>query len=151
MQTGILHLHSLLRWLVLALLIYTVIASFIGWTGNKPYTNGHKKLVTYTVLTVHVQLLLGLLLYFWNGWAGRLAEIGEVMSQSYNRFYSVEHTLGMLIAVILITIGSARSKRIATDEGKYKAVAIMFGIALLLILISIPWPFREVGAGRGWL
>lgn len=151
MQTGILHLHSLLRWFLLALLIYVVIVSIIGWKQNKAYTKGYKNLVFYTVLTTHVQLILGLLLYFWNGWAGNWARIGEVMSQSLIRFFTVEHTLGMLISVVLITIGSVRSKKVAEDSGKYKVVALMFGIALLLILLSIPWPFREVGAGRGWL
>ncbi len=151
MQTGILHLHSLLRWFLLALLIYVVVVSIIGWKQNQVYTKGYKKLVFYTVLTTHVQLILGLLLYVWNGWAGKWSEIGEVMSQSITRFFTLEHTLGMLIAVILITIGSARSKKVVEDSGKYKVVALMFGIALLLILLSIPWPFREVGFGRGWL
>ncbi len=150
MATGILHLHSALRWLVLALLVYVVIASFIGWKEKRDYTKGHKKLVTYTVLTAHIQLLLGLLLYFMNGWATHFSDMARVMSQSITRFFVVEHTLGMLIAIVLITVASARSKRIESNEGKYKTVAIFFGIALLLILVSIPWPFRDAGMGRGW-
>lgn len=151
MQTGILHLHSLLRWFLLILLIYVVIVSIIGWKKNKAYTKGYKNLIFYTVLTTHLQLILGLLLYFWGPWANALTRLGETMGETIMRFFAVEHTLGMLIAVVLITIGSARSKKVEEDAGKYKVVSIMFGIALLLILLSIPWPFREVGLGRGWL
>lgn len=143
-------MHSLLRWLLLAVLIYVVIASIIGWKQNKPYTKGHGKLVFYTVLLTHLQLIIGFVLYFMNSWHLRLANMGETMGDSFSRFFAVEHLLGMLIAIVLITIGSARSKKVAEDAGKYKVVALLFGIALLLILLSIPWPFREIGMGRGW-
>lgn len=145
-----LYLHSMLRWLLLAVLIYVVIASILGWKQNKTYTKGHGKLVFYAVLLTHLQLIVGLVLYFLNNWHLKLADLGETMGQSVNRFYVVEHLLGMLVAVVLITIGSSRSKKVADDAGKYKVIAIMFGIALLLILLSIPWPFREAGMGRGW-
>lgn len=143
-------MHSLLRWLLLAVLIYVVIASIIGWKQNKPYTKGHGKLVFYTVLLTHLQLIIGFVLYFMNSWHLRLANMGETMGDSFSRFFAVEHLLGMLIAIVLITIGSARSKKVAEDAGKFKVVALLFGIALLLILLSIPWPFREIGMSRGW-
>lgn len=143
-------MHSLLRWLLLAVLIYVVITSIIGWKKKRPYTKGHGKLVFYTVLLAHLQLIIGLVLYFQGGWASMLTSLGEAMKNSISRFYVVEHLLGMLIAIVLVTIGSARSKKVAEDTGKYKVVALLFGIALLLILLSIPWPFREVGMNRGW-
>lgn len=150
MFTGFQHLHSMLRWLLLAVLIYVVIASIMGWKQNKTYTKGHGKLVFYTVLLAHVQLITGLVLYFMGPWAKALTRLGETMGDTVTRFFAVEHLLGMLVAIVLITIGSARSKKVANDAGKYKVVSIMFGIALLLILLSIPWPFREAGMGRGW-
>ena len=143
-------MHSLLRWLLLAVLIYVVIASIIGWKQNKTYTKGHGKLVFYTVLIAHLQLIIGLVLYFQAGWHHKLANMGQTMSEAISRFFAVEHLLGMLIAIVLLTIGSARSKKVTEDTGKYKVVALLFGVALLLILLSIPWPFREVGMGRGW-
>lgn len=144
------HLHSMLRWLLLVVLIFVVITSFIGWKNGKIYTKGHGKLVFYTVLIAHLQLITGLVLYFLGPWANRLTMMADTMRDPVSRFFAVEHLLGMLIAIVLITIGSARAKRVAEDAGKYKVVFTLFGIALLLILLSIPWPFREVGMGRGW-
>lgn len=150
MQTGLLHLHSALRWLMLAILIYTVITSIIGWVNNKRYTKGHQKLVFYNVIIAHVQLIIGFALYFWGPYAKSLTTMSETMSNSVMRFFAVEHMLGMLIAIVLITIGSARSKKVTNDQSRYKLVALFFGIGLLLILLSIPWPFREAGYTRGW-
>jgi hypothetical protein len=56
----------------------------------------------------------------------------------------------MLIAIILIHIGKMQSKRNITDRAKHKRTFIFYLVALLVILASIPWPFREVGADRGW-
>lgn len=150
MQNGLLHLHSALRWLLLAILVYTVVTSIVGWKNKKPYTKGHQKLVFYTVILAHVQLIIGFALYFWGPYAKALTTMGETMSNSVMRFFAVEHTLGMLIAIVLITIGSARSKKVTNDASRYKLIALFFGIGLLLILLSIPWPFREAGYTRGW-
>lgn len=70
-----------------------------------------------------------------------------MLSDKLYRFYSVEHTTGMLIAIILITIGYSRSKRATDAITKQRLIGIFYGIGLLLILASIPWPFRIVGAG----
>lgn len=150
MQTGLLHLHSALRWLMLAVLIYVVMASIIGWVEKRPYGKGHKRLVFYTVLLAHVQLIIGFTLYFLGPWANALTNLGETMGNTIMRFFSVEHTIGMLIAIVLMTIGSARSKKVENDTSRYKLIALLFGIALLLIVLSIPWPFREAGEFRGW-
>ena len=69
------------------------------------------------------------------------------MSDKLYRFYTVEHTTGMLIAIILITIGYSRSKRASEAVTKQRLIGIFYGIGLLLILASIPWPFRIPGAG----
>ena len=66
------------------------------------------------------------------------------------RFRALEHPLGMIIAILLITIGYGKIKRADTDAAKFRALKIFYGLALLLILISIPWPFREGMAGYGW-
>lgn len=150
MQIGLLHLHSALRWLMLAIMVYAVLTSIIGWKNNKPYTKGHRNLVFYTVIIAHVQLIIGFVLYFWGPYAKSLTNMAETMGDSVMRFFAVEHMLGMLIAIVLITIGSVRSKKVENDQSRYKLVALFFGIALLLILLSIPWPFREAGFTRGW-
>jgi hypothetical protein len=72
-----------------------------------------------------------------------------MMEDAAVRFYTMEHLVGMLIAIALITIGYSKSKRAATDAKKFGAIATFYLIGLILILASIPWPFRE-NLGGSW-
>ena len=72
----------------------------------------------------------------------------EAMSDRLLRFFTVEHLVGMLIAITLITIGYSRAKRHSTDLKKFRATFWFYLIGLIVILLSIPWPFQ--GYGTGW-
>ena len=140
------HLHSVNRWVVLVFLILTIITAFQGWFGKKTYTEGDRKKALFTLIFTHIQFLLGLALYFISPYVKH----GEgVMKDKLLRFYTVEHFSMMMVAIILITIGYAVAKRKSVDLSKFKTTAIYYVIALLIILASIPWPFRE-GLGGGW-
>jgi membrane protein DedA with SNARE-associated domain len=78
-----------------------------------------------------------------NGWFDRLKDLGNNMKDPAARFFTMEHLSMMLIAWILVHVGRAAVKRANTDAAKHKKSLIFFGIALVLILASIPWPFRE--------
>ena len=150
MLTGLLHVHSLLRYILLLLMLISIVKSFNSWGGKKSYTPGDRKLALSTVISAHLQLVIGLVLYFIspNVKVG-LANMSEAMKNPELRFWAVEHISMMLIAIILITIGSARAKRAASDEGKHKQIVIFFLLALLVIFIAIPWPCKEVA--REWM
>jgi uncharacterized membrane protein len=145
MLNGIVHAHSGLRWVVLALLIYVIYASFVKWQGKKPYTESDRKAALYAMLSVHIQLLLGLFLYF----AGSKVDFGaDFMKDPIYRFFMVEHLSLMLIAIVLVTLGYTRSKKAVAASAKFKTTFWYYVVALLLILLGIPWPFR--GLGTGW-
>ena len=151
MYNGLLHLHSVLRWVILLLLLIAIFKSLADRA--KPFTDTHKKIGLFLVICADLILLVGLYQWF----AGPLGlkniqNIGmkEVVGNSYYRFFAIEHTTGMLIAVILIHIGRALGKKNIPDTLKHKRLLLFYGLALLIILISVPWPFREVGAGRAW-
>lgn len=144
METGFEHLHSLLRWILLILLVVLVSKAVIG--GSKRFFEKDRKLALFILIAAHIQLLIGFSLYFMRGYHEVLGEMGNAAI----RFKSLEHPLGMLIAIILITMGYGRIKRGASDAAKFKAVKVFFGIALIIILVSIPWPFREGMANYGW-
>lgn len=150
METGLLHLHSLLRWIALVLIVVSVIKFFSGAAGNKSFTSGDKKLGLFTLITFHLQLVIGLLLYFLNNWYQNFSDMATTMSNDVLRFYTVEHTLGMIIAIAFVTIGYSSAKRTRVDSKKFKKMAWWFLIALIIVLVSIPWPFREIAEGRGW-
>ena len=148
MERGLLDLHNLLRWVVLILALITIMRSSGGLGGNKPFTQATKKMAMFLMISVDIQLLLGLSLYVMKGWFGLLMS-GGVMKNAYNRFFAVEHFLGMIIALVLIHVGYAATKKNVSDASKYKKLFWFTLIALVLILISIPWPFRE-NIARPW-
>ena len=142
MYPGLVHAHSGLRWIALILLVAAVVTAISRWQSRSSYTDGNRKLYLFTLISVHTQLVIGLILLFISPKVNF-----SMISDKLYRFYSVEHTAGMLIAIILITIGYSRSKRASIDTTKHRLVSIFYGLGLLLILVSIPWPFRIVGAG----
>lgn len=150
MLTGILHIHSLLRYVLLILLLVSIVKSFSGWLGKKQYLSGDKKVALFTLISAHLQLVIGLILYFIspNVKVG-LADMGAAMKDPALRFWAVEHISMMLIAIILITLGYSLAKRGKNDTAKHKRVAIFFLLALIVILLAIPWPWSAVA--RGWM
>ncbi|MGA1227501.1 MAG: hypothetical protein ACO3VF_09795, partial [Tamlana sp.] len=89
----------------------------------------------------HIQLLIGLVLYFVSPRLQMVSEMGmgEIMKDSVNRLYLVEHPLINIIAVALITIGYSKHKKKLTSKAKFKLIAIFYTIALALFLSRIPW------------
>ena len=75
--------------------------------------------------------------------------MGVVMKDSAARFWAVEHMTGMIIGILLITLGKSVAKKNFNDALKHKRSAILFTLALVIILLTIPWPFR-VGICRPW-
>lgn len=143
LYSPLLHTHSMLRWVALILLVIATVKFLLGWLGNKSFSAGDVKLRLFTLISIHLQLVLGLVLYF----ISPTVQFNDhTMSSPTLRFWSVEHISMMLVSVVLITIGHSRSKKIADGAKQNKTLAIFFGIALVLILAAIPWPFRaEIG------
>ncbi len=150
--TGLLHLHSFGRWVILILLLVAIFRS--ATAGNRRFTSGDRRNGTLLTIFADIMLLIGAYQWYAGNWGYKqikdLGGVGEVMKNSTARFFAVEHLIGMLIAIILIHIGKMQSKRNITDRAKHKRTFIFYLVVLLVILASIPWPFREVGAGRGW-
>ena len=142
MYSGLVHAHSGLRWIALFLLAAAVVVAISKWQGKSGYTDGNRKLYLFTLIAIHTQLIIGLILYFISPKVDF-----SMLSEKLYRFYTVEHTTGMLIAIILITIGYSLSKRALDTTRKQRLIGIYYGLGLLLILASIPWPFRIIGAG----
>lgn len=144
MEQGLLHLHNLLRWVVLLFALLVIIRSMMGMSSNTTFTAGDRKAALFLMISTDLQLLLGLALYYLKGWVTVLSNGGDVMSNKYNRFFAVEHLAGMLIAIILIHIGYSASKKALVDRVKHKKLFWFTLIAVLIIIITIPWPFREL-------
>lgn len=133
-------IHSYWAYIVLAVLIYTVINAIIGLIQKKEFTHKEFRLGLFTLITTHIQLLIGLGWYFMSPWFKALRSNGvEVMKDSGARLLAIEHPITMIIAIVLITMGWSKHKKKVRSEAKFKCFAIFYGIALLLILSRIPW------------
>lgn len=142
------HTHSGLRWILLIVLVGAVVQALMNLKGDKPF---NRKLSLFTLIFAHIQLVIGLTMYFLNDWYKALpAEVTDQATKSVHRFFQMEHIAMMILAIVLITIGNSRAKKGATDKAKYKTIAIWYGIALLLILAAIPWPFMQKFNTLGW-
>ena len=145
LYNSLVQVHSIGRWIVLLLLL---IATFKSATaGSRPFTNGDRKTGLFLTITADLMLLIGIYLWFAGSWGYELIQndgMSVVMKDSYKRFFAVEHQIGMLLAIILLHIGKAQSKKSIPDRAKHRRTVIFYFLGLLLILASLPWPFREI-------
>jgi hypothetical protein len=141
----ILALHSLIRWFVLASLLFAIYRAYWGLLFNRPFSKFDDTVRHLTATIAHIQLVLGLGLYFISPIVSYfLHNFHEAVHERQIRFFGMEHVTMMLIAIVLITIGSAKAKRKTTNKEKFRCMAIWFSIALLVILSSIPWSFSPL-------
>ncbi|MEE9348638.1 MAG: hypothetical protein V3U80_01170 [Flavobacteriaceae bacterium] len=132
-------IHSKWAYFVLALLIITVVKTLLSL--KKEYTLQDVRLPLFTLIASHIQLFIGLAWYFMSpAYKGFKANgMSVTMKDSAARLIAVEHPLMMILAIVFITIGFSKHKKKSTSEGKFKTLAIWYGLALVMILIRIPW------------
>jgi hypothetical protein len=138
--------HSLLRWVVLFTGLAAAGRGIIGWNG-RPWKSPDARAGMLFIAALDLQFLIGLLLYFVLSptMSVAMSNPGAAMKDSALRFFLVEHAVGMIIAIVLAHIGRAKTKKAATDMARHRAAAVFFTLALVVILLSIPWPGMPAG------
>ena len=141
MYTGFLHAHSGLRWLVLILIVVSIALAFVGWIKKREWTKTDQTSSLFLMIFMDIQFLVGIILYLFLSPMTKAAfnDFGAAMGNSALRFYAVEHILMMVIALALIHIGRAKTKKDIAPWKKHRAAAIFYTISLLMILAAIPW------------
>lgn len=143
--------HNILRWAVLLFGAWAVISALSGVLSKRIYTGRDNKTSLFFMISCDIQLLLGLILYFTGIWFEKVKSgMGAVMKDPTERFFAVEHAMMMIIAWLLVHVGRSMVKRAGTDAQKHRRTLIYFGLALILILAMIPWPFRQPGIARSF-
>lgn len=147
MYNGLLHAHSGLRWIALILIIVAIFNAAKSQTSGK-YLKKDKMINLFAMIMLHTQLLIGLGLFFIN--EKSKVSYGEGwMKDAMFRFFGLEHILGMLIAITIVTIGRKKAEKLVGTRDKHRKIMVTYTIGLVLILASIPWPFREA-LGGAW-
>jgi hypothetical protein len=140
MYSTLLILHSLFRWLVLASLLYAIVRAYRGYTARLAFTPTDNSVRHWTATLVHLQLVFGFTLYMISPVVQAFRQQGIQSGGSFV-FFGLVHISLMLLAVVLITIGSAMAKRQSEDRLKFRTMLFWFLAGLLIIFLAIPWPF----------
>jgi len=151
MYTGLLHLHSALRWAVVILLVLAIVKAVASF--KKGLSAKQIKLALFALIASHLQLIIGLWLYLGNisPVVKSAMDPNSGMTPRLKTFWAFEHFASMLIGIILFTIGYATGKRAKTDVKRARRLFWFYLIGFIIIMSAIPWPFREtIGLGRGW-
>lgn len=142
MYPSLLLIHSWLRWVVLIAGVIAVFAAIGRALRPSDAAAPRDRASLVFLISVDLQFLLGILLMLVGPWMRTLAsDPGFAMKHAVTRYWTVEHGFGMIIAVILVHVGRVVARKAATPQASAKRLAIFFVIALLIMLITIPWPF----------
>ncbi len=133
--------HSYWAYLAVLLLVIAFVNALIGLTKNKEFSDKDLRISLFTLIVIHIQLILGFIVYYVSPYYESMREIGmgATMKDAVIRLYTVEHPLMMILAIVLITIGFSKHKKQTTDKGKFKTISIFYGLGLLFVLSRIPW------------
>jgi hypothetical protein len=147
MYTTLLAFHSWLRWAVVIAALIAIVRAISGVVGKRRWTRSDDRAGFWFVNLIDLQMLLGLVIYFFLSPITKEAmrDFGGAMSSSGLRFWAVEHVFGMIVAIAFAHAGRARTKKLRDDAARHKVAAICFVLALLAILLSIPWPGMPQG------
>ena len=147
MYTAVVFLHSLLRWVVLVLAAIAIVRALRGLSGKKPFSRADDKAGLFFMISLDVQLLLGLLLYFALSpiTGAALSGFGAAMKDRTLRFWAVEHGFMMLLGIALVHVGRVAVRRAEDDKSKHKKALVFYALGTLLVVAGIPWPFLPYG------
>jgi hypothetical protein len=141
MYAAIKIVHSYWAYLVVLILLLGAFNALIKYFSKKPYEAKDFRISLFTLIVNHIQLLIGLVLYFVSPYFNAFSEqgMGEIMKDSNLRLYLVEHPSIMIISIVLITMGYSKHKKKLSSTPKFKILAIFYTLALILMLSRIPW------------
>jgi NADH:ubiquinone oxidoreductase subunit 5 (subunit L)/multisubunit Na+/H+ antiporter MnhA subunit len=143
MYEALKHAHSGFRWVILILLIFAI---FNAFNRKNVYEKKDKMIYLFTMISLHLMFLLGLVLNFVSP---KVQYASGFMKDASLRFYGMEHVLGMLLAIVIVTVGRRKSENAIEAANKHKKIRTFYTVALLIVLAMIPWPFREA-LGGSW-
>jgi hypothetical protein len=151
MYDALVTIHSIVRWLVVLAAALALVTAYRGWSGKRAWGAFENTTGMLFTSLFDLQATLGLVLYFIVSpiTTAIYRNFGATLADPLGRYFTFEHMLPMLVALAVAHIGRSRSKKATTDQGKFRQAAIFFTIAVVIVLVSIPWPFMPVA--RDWL
>jgi hypothetical protein len=142
-QQNLIFLHSILRYFILLFALIVVVQSLVGMTGKRQFNKSNKQIALVLLICCDLQLLLGLILYFTRGWFDALKG-SNAMKDPYTRFYAMEHSVGMILAIVLVHVGYSAIKKNIEAARKFNRLFWCVFAALIIFLAMIPWESKQL-------
>ena len=139
MYTGLQHTHSGLAYLALLALVLVIIWALVGALSGRDFQEKDRKIALIAFILCHIQLLVGLILYFVSPIGFSLLAGGGAMADATARLTALEHPVINILAIVLISVGFIRAKKLESSKAKFRSIYMMYAVGLLLILSRIPW------------
>ena len=146
MYSSLLPLHSIFRWLILLMMLTSIYVAYNGWKLKLAFTPLANNIRHWTATFAHIQLMVGMVLYFYSPIVKYPMHVRSTALMSQHAFFKYLHIAFMLLAIVVLTIGSAKAKRASKASAQYKTILIWYTVALILILTAIPWPFSPLAS-----
>lgn len=143
-------IHNLVRWVVIILGILALVRAYMGFLGNREWTERDRKIGIFFAVSIDIQLLIGLILYLFLSDITRtiFRDFSAAMSNEGIRFFALEHAFYMILAVVFVHLGSMLPRRVEDSRAKFARAAIWFTLTFLVIILGMPW-FRPLLPGLG--
>ncbi|MCP4883115.1 MAG: hypothetical protein GY908_04940 [Flavobacteriales bacterium] len=135
-------LHSGWAYITLIIVIFAVVNAIMGLTSKREFKDSKDlRISLFALIVSHIQLIIGLIAYFVSAQFAFVLDngMGAAMKEPDIRLFVIEHPLMMILAITIITIGFSKHKKQTTDSGKFKTIALYYGVALIFMLSRIPW------------
>lgn len=139
MYTGLQHTHSGLAYLALLTLVFAIIWALVGALSGRDFQEKDRKIALIAFILCHIQLLVGLILYFVSPLGYSLLAGGGAMTDATARLTALEHPLINILAIVLISVGFIRAKKLESSTAKFRSIYMLYAVGLVLILSRIPW------------
>jgi hypothetical protein len=149
MYPVLLAIHNIFRWVVVIMALVALFRAYSGWLGKREWVPADRAVGSFFAVSLDIQLLLGLLLYFLGSWFGALtADFGGAMRSDVLRFFTLEHAFYMILAVIVVHVGSVLARRAPESLFKHRRAAIAYSLVALFLIVGVPW-WRPLLPGLG--
>ena len=143
-------IHNIVRWIVLLVGVWAVVRAWWGLLVRKEWSKGDRRAGIIFTSALDIQLLLGVILYFISPLTqSALRDFSGALDNAETRFFAFTHIVWTLLAAVLAHLGRASTKKAPTTRTRFRRAALTFTLALVLILLGIPWLWLDVG--RAWL
>ena len=141
---NVVYIHSILRYFILLFAVVVVLQRLVGMLGKKKFQKPNRMMALFLLIFCDLQLIFGLTLYYYKVVASGMLSAGNVMKDTDSRFYAVEHSMSMILAIVLVHIGYSIAKKNMDDDRKFKRMFWCSFVALAIFLAMIPWEGKQV-------